>query len=184
MTSKWLDYCVIGVGLLGGFAIAVAEERQRMFPTDYYNIKLAELISTYKLAYLNTGFLFRQQSTTVIDVGTKNLTRLVFEFPDRVNPRKKSGAAAFVIVSPRSSRGECSPCSLHLEMLSVDVFPRTRYSSTKLDPTEHHDHEYVAFLSKMEVADREANAQVRAVLGKGHTPSNSVGQPMSEGAVR
>jgi hypothetical protein len=122
-------------------------------PTDYEGVRLSELISVYKQAYLAEGFGVRKQVTRQKkEMGGRKTTTLVFRFPVAGISRKNDGVVSFQIVSA-AANPTCAPCSVYPEVFGADG-------------TEHSHESWIALLEKMTAADLRANAEIKRQLGK------------------
>jgi len=152
MTLWPLHACAAASLMLAQTPRPPVEGRPKVMTTEYRNISLSTLLSVYERAYVDAGFTLRERKRTVADVGTKDVTRLVFQIANPESPRKKKGIASFVIVSEHGTK-RCAPCSLHGETIGGIA-----------GAAEYDVEQYGRFMATIMEADRKARAAIEAAI--------------------
>ena len=151
--ALWELFALVAASLmLAQTTGAPTEGRPKVITTEYRSISLSTLLSVYKRCYVDAGFTLKETKRTVTDLGTQNVTRLVFQIANREYPRKKKGIASFLIVSRHGTK-RCAPCSAHAETIGVIA-----------DAAEYDLEQYGRFMTAIIEADRRAQAAIRAAM--------------------
>lgn len=145
------SYGIVVIGLMGVVMSGAVKGVDAYIPTQYENIGLEELISTYKHAYSKAGFRYKKE--TVGSAGSRGKTELYFEFS--ISKFPNNNGIVYV---------EFSSCLLVSEKKIYTPCYVTK--GWDLSASKVHGAEYDLFVEKMKSADNMAISEIENKLLK------------------